>query len=410
MYLLGILTCLKYRQRDPMRTDKLYTYSLLFSLVSVLTSVGTASLAHAEQVNTATTQDTSAEEPITMLPVPTIITEPAVGAGLGGAMLFFHDSDENKNVATSDTPMMPTGITLVGGAYTRNKSMVLGFGHIGYWQQDTVRYKGFVGYGDINLDFYSVAGIDLANPIKLNLKGPAMLQTLSWRINDSNWFVGAKQTFRHVDIGLAESPFKSYEGRFFDELNSILEQLELENNTSGLGLIAEYDSTDSPFDPEKGYNYHFEYLVFDDAIGSDTDYHSYILSGLNYWHLGDKTRMGLRVDYEGVRNQGDTALPVYVLPFIDLRGIPKSRYQGEDVIVAEAELSYHLTPDWKVLGFSGIGKAANSWGDLNDASSRVTFGAGFRYLVSQRYGVRMGIDVAHGPEENAFYIQAGSSW
>jgi hypothetical protein len=36
--------------------------------------------------------------------------------------------------------------------------------------------------------------------------------------------------------------------------------------------------------------------------------------------------------------------------------------------------------------------------------------AGFRYLIARRLGIYMGIDIARGPEETAFYIQAGSAW
>ncbi|MAB43247.1 MAG: glyceraldehyde-3-phosphate dehydrogenase, partial [Pseudomonadales bacterium] len=48
--------------------------------------------------------------------------------------------------------------------------------------------------------------------------------------------------------------------------------------------------------------------------------------------------------------------------------------------------------------------------DLGAASSVSNLGGGFRYLVAERYGFWMGADVARGPEESAFYIQAGSSW
>ena len=35
---------------------------------------------------------------------------------------------------------------------------------------------------------------------------------------------------------------------------------------------------------------------------------------------------------------------------------------------------------------------------------------GFRYLIAKQYGFNMGIDVARGPEDTVWYIQAGSAW
>jgi hypothetical protein len=37
-------------------------------------------------------------------------------------------------------------------------------------------------------------------------------------------------------------------------------------------------------------------------------------------------------------------------------------------------------------------------------------GGGFRYLLARLFGLKMGIDVARGPEDWAFYVVFGSAW
>jgi len=37
-------------------------------------------------------------------------------------------------------------------------------------------------------------------------------------------------------------------------------------------------------------------------------------------------------------------------------------------------------------------------------------GTGFRYLVARQFGVRMGLDVARGPEDWAWYVVFGNAW
>ena len=93
-----------------------------------------------------------------------------------------------------------------------------------------------------------------------------------------------------------------------------------------------------------------------------------------------------------------------------MRGIPAMRYQGNVVTVAELELAWQIDDRWALLGFAGAGRAANSGGELSDSPSRTTRGAGFRYLIARRYGFEMGLDVAKGPEDTVFYIQAGTAW
>lgn len=350
------------------------------------------------------------EVPLGFLPVPQIITEPAVGTGLAVAGVFFHDTDENKHKQASDTPMLPNSISIIGAGFTENGSKLLGGGHVSYWQQDTLRYRGFAGFGDLNLDFYTLGDLTLTHPVELNLKGPAIVQTLSKRLPNSNWFIGAKQLYRHVSISFAHSPTSSMDGLLAQEITKLTEQFELQRDTSGLGLVANYDSLNNPINPATGYNYAFEHLIFDESIGSDIDYSSSQITALNYWQLNEKYGLALRLQYDKVNAKGDNELPVYVLPFVDMRGIPKSRYQGTDVFTSELEGTYHINRRWKVNAFTGLGKAANSWSDLSDSSSRTSVGAGFRYLIAKRYGFTMGLDIAKGPEDTAVYIQAGSTW
>ena len=78
--------------------------------------------------------------------------------------------------------------------------------------------------------------------------------------------------------------------------------------------------------------------------------------------------------------------------------------------VAETELTWQIDSRWSLLGFAGSGRAANGLDELRDSATRVTKGAGFRYLIAKRYGFEMGLDIARGPEGDVFYIQGGTAW
>ena len=78
--------------------------------------------------------------------------------------------------------------------------------------------------------------------------------------------------------------------------------------------------------------------------------------------------------------------------------------------MTELELIYEINYRWEVNVFAGLGKASNEFSELQDSDSRVSKGFGFRYLVARRYGFNVGIDIAKGPEDSVFYIQAGSAW
>lgn len=350
--------------------------------------------------------------PMGFLPVPTIITEPAVGNGIGLAGIFFHESEEQKamRVRGEAAAIIPNNISMVVLAATENGSKGAGFGHVGFWRDDHIRYRGFAFYPDFNLDFYSFGGIEPRKPVELNLKGPAVVQSIKFRLGDSRWMAGVKQNYRMVDLSLQETvnlPDPEIEAA----VNRFLKQhIDREITTSGAGVLAEYDTRDNPMAPQSGLYYSGEYLWYGSAIGSDVDYGRYTLQGLNYWNVNSHFNFALRLQFDGVESSDSASLPPYALPYVDLRGIPAVRYQGRAVAVAEVEATWKVTPRWRINAFTGGGRAGDTLGDLSEGEVANNVGGGFRYLIARRYGMIMGLDVARGPEDTAVYIKAGSSW
>ncbi|WNO10629.1 hypothetical protein [Teredinibacter sp. KSP-S5-2] len=184
--------------------------------------------------------------------------------------------------------------------------------------------------------------------------------------------------------------------------------LTREMTMSGLGIVTEYDSRDNIFSPEDGYQYKLEWLLNRDFFGSDLDFDKYSFKGLNYWRLNKKFRAGLRIESE-VADTDEFITPM-ATPFVDLRGIQSMRYQGKYVAMTETELTWDLDHRWSIKGFAGVGRAGNDMEGIRESANRETYGGGFRYVVARRYGFRMGIDVARGPEDTVWYIQAGTAW
>ena len=354
------------------------------------------------------------------LPVPIIITDPAVDGGLGAVGLFFHESEEQKEqrlkaLRESEDGaryLLPPNVSAVAGAYTGNDSWFLGGGHMGFFKQGRMRYMGGGGFGNVNLDFYGVGDVEFTRPIELNTRAGMILNSLKFKLGDSNFFAGPTQ--RYVSARIEPVTLGDLDGSFLPPAlqppwQDIMTRLMTQDVVlSALGAIVEYDNRDNFFSPHAGYQYSVEHLWYRDEIGSDIDYELLTLSGHNYWNLGERFRAGLRIaaDYAST----SSLLPPFATPSIALRGIPAMRYQGNAVVVAEAEVTWQVDPRWSVNVFAGAGRAANDLDELDEQPTRVTRGGGFRYLIARRYGFEMGLDVARGPEDTVFYIQAGTAW
>jgi len=354
------------------------------------------------------------------LPIPIIITDPAVDGGLGLAGLFFHETDEQKekrlealrNSEDGAKFLLTPSVSVVAGAMTGNDSWFAGGGHMGFFKQGRIRYMGGGGYGDVNLDFFGFGEVEMIQPIELNTKAFFVMQSLKFQVGDSQFFVGVAQQYANASIepgslgDLAGDILPpEWQDRWQELVRGLLTQDVV---TSALGINVEFDSRDNFFSPRAGYSYKLEHLWFRDSFGSDIDYELTSLSGLNYWNVTDKFRAALRIGADRASTNG--LLPPFATPGIEMRGLPTLRYQGNYVAVAETELTWQIDSRWAVLGFVGSGRAANSFDELKDSESRVAKGVGFRYLIARRYGFEMGLDVARGPEEDIIYIQGGTAW
>jgi hypothetical protein len=339
------------------------------------------------------------------LPVPILITEPAVGYGGGLAAAFFHESaaEAEKRQAAFESGeddisnLLPPSTSVVLGAATENGSWLAGGGHQGIWKDDRIRYLGAAGYASINLKFHGIGGdtpLDDA-PEQYNIEGLFILQDIKFRLWNTDFFAGGRYQYlgANVDFDDVEAP-------------SGISKETLDSTISQLGVVLGYDSRDNIFSPNRGIKADSEALFAGRAIGSDDTFQKYKLASLFFWQWGQKLDLGFRLD--GRLARGDP--PFFELPFIALRGIPAMRYQDNVAAMTELQLNYRVDPRWSLVGVGGLGQAVDKLSDLGSEDIRKTIGGGFRYLIARRLGLRAGIDVARGPEEWAFYIQVGNAW
>lgn len=332
------------------------------------------------------------------LPTPIIITGPTFGFGAGVNVLFLHDKFMNES--SESGRYIPPSLTGIVYAGTENGTQIGAAYHIGFWMQDTLRTSTFVGYPSVNLDFYPDIPIVGEREITMNLEGWAAYQEVKYRMGDSNIFLGGNYLY----YGITSTPKE-------DPIYIPTEWLTKKFSTAALAAVAEYDSRDSIFTPDRGLYAKLVAARYDEVVGSDYEFWNY-RGKLFYFHsLSDSLTLGLRSEAQSV----DGSAPYFMYPSVDIRGIAHARYQGQHTFLGETELRWDVTNRWSLIGFIGSGKAFGE--DIlrrelsfSDASWRTSGGAGFRYNIAKKFKLRMGLDVAFGPEENSVYITAGHAW
>jgi outer membrane protein assembly factor BamA len=382
-----------------------FTYLLLFNLL--LLSSGFAEERHDLNVSDELTFFTEEgdldlshylSQAYGFLPVPIIITEPAIGYGGGAAIVYLHDKFVGRKGASGrNIPPSMSGLIL---AATENGTKIAGGFHLGYYLEDRLRTQTFVMLTNVNINFYTPAG----RAIFMNLKSPIAYQSLKYRMGESDVFLGAAYLYTSSELKLNRE----------DEDKDILRE-PYKVTSSALGLIFDYDTRDNALSPNKGMLFNARANFFFESIGSDNEFQKYFFQELLYVPLTEKINLDHRFVFDKV--VGEEA-PFYMYPAVNMRGVPAMRYQGENVALYEAQLTYDLNERWSAVLFGGVARAygerKNILGDksvsFGDAPTVVSKGVGFRYLIAEKFGLRMGIDVAMSNEDKAFYIQFGTAW
>lgn len=337
------------------------------------------------------------------MPMPVIVTEPALGYGGGLNLMFLHDS-----LASSMERRSPPSISGVVGVGTENGTLFGAAYHLGFWKEDSIRSTTAVGALNANMNFYlRDIGIDM------NLKGYAAYQELMFRLGKSNLFLGAN--YIYTDI---ESKKNNEELPLLDPL------FEQEFKMGALSAVVQYDTRDTIFTPSKGLFAKATLRRFDEKFGGNENFWRYGAKAFYFHPLMDDLILGLRVEGEAVHTSEGDRVPYIANPSINLRGITAMRYQGEKMLLGEVQLRWEFIERWNMVLFGGAGKV---YGDeyrfipgtgavqesisFQDAPAHPAGGVGFRYELARKYGLWGGLDFATNEENDfAFYITIGSAW
>jgi hypothetical protein len=325
--------------------------------------------------------------------VPLVVpsNDPALGAGLLGAIVYFHPSKLPPEVASKNPPTM----TGAGVLATDNDSWAIAGLHSAVWSGGQIRYLAVLGVASLNLDYYGSEAVDLSdNPLHFNMEGEVLVQQVQFRIGDSRLFAGLRYMLLVADIG-------------FDLLPPTFPIEIGKTNDAGLAALLDYDSRDNTFTPNQGRRAALGISVFSKSLGGDFDYAKLNASDFEYWQAFEKRlTFGLRLEYAFAEDEA----PFYALPWVSLRGIPLLRYLGHHVLTVEVEPRWKIDERWSVLGFAGVGRAADELDGLGSAAGAYSFGGGFRYLLSRKLGLAGGIDLARGPDDTVVYLTFGNAW
>jgi hypothetical protein len=332
------------------------------------------------------------EKPRGFLPVPVVVTEPAVGYGGGGAGLFLRPRRE-----AGDEGWARPDISALGGIATQNGTWAAFAGDASRWQDGRLRSLVGAGTGTVNLDFYGLgadrASIDRA--VRYSLQFTGAVAQVNWQLAPkSPWAVGVRYVYADVDPRLRDDPI----------FPGLADRVRV--TISAPTAILEYDTRDNLFTPTRGVYAESSYLASRRSLGATVDFERFQQALIGWQPVPHDVTLGARGDYAW----SSDGTPFFLRPFVMLRGVPAMRYQGDQAASVEIEARWQFHGRWSLVAFGGAGQTWTNRNRNSIVQGVGSGGAGFRYELARKFGLHTGIDVAHSPGTTAVYFVVGNAW
>lgn len=332
------------------------------------------------------------DKPYGFVPILAPVTEPAVGYGLAGGLIFL---DKRKG-GTVD--MRHPSITGIGGFGTEDGSWGAFGLHSGYAFDNKVKWRVAALYANLFLDFYGLSDDSPLNnaPLDYEISAYGGMVGGLYALGKSGFWAGADYVLGHTEIDMTlPAPVPPEIGTFNGDAT-----------LAALRPSVLFDSRNNTLSPIKGLYAELSASFFNKAWASDVEFTRGGLIALGFLPVGRNLYFGLKG--EGSASSEET--PFYLKPFVTLRGVTAQRIQGETVADTEGELRWQFWKRFSAVGFLGIGGAWSNTEGEEQKSSVVSGGTGFRYEIARKYGLHMGLDVGFGPDDPILYVTFGHAW
>jgi hypothetical protein len=331
------------------------------------------------------------EDPRGFLPIPIVVTEPAIGYGGGIAGMFLRPRREE-----GDEGWARPDISGVGAFGTQNGTWGAFGGDSSRWLDGRLRTLAGAATGRINLDFYGLgsAPSSVDQGVRYSLQFTGAVGQANWQLAPkSPWAAGVRYVYANVD----------------PSTDSVLSQALADRvrvTISAPTAVVEFDTRDNVFTPTRGVYSESSLLASRQTLGASDDFEQFQQVLIGWYPLAPKVTLAARANYEWTSD----GTPFFLRPYLQLRGVPAMRYQGDQAASLEVEGRWQFIGRWSLVAFGGAGTARTSRGAFAATQDVGSGGMGFRYELASKFGLHAGVDVAHSPGTTAVYLVVGNAW
>jgi len=319
---------------------------------------------------------------------PFFLRSPETDWGFGGAAAYFFKPERNDStVRTSDVSLL--------GLYTLNEQVVFVLNSSIYFpNEDKIfRFQGSYSY-------YPDQFWGKGNESPPEAKEPYSLK--QFFINPQFLY----RVYRKFYAGINYEFQRTHDVRY--QAHGVFDQQQITGryggNTSGLGILATWDTRNNAFSPSRGFFSEINYTYFPKSLGSDFKFTSFSVDMRKFLRLKVSTVLAL----QGIARITTGDVPFRNLSMIGgsemMRGYYKGRFADEDMVCFQAEVRQFLFWRLGVTGFYAAGQVSPKVNQLAFDRFHSTYGAGIRLSLNEKEKLNLRVDYGRSGEGGAVYV------
>lgn len=347
----------------------------------------------ANAISTATKDSTKLKKSsFLVLPVVFLTPETNFGFGVGSVFTFRFD---DKDSISRPSQIQP------GFAYTLNKQILAYLPFQLFWKNGKYISFGELGYYKYNYFFFGIGNQQDPNFRELyGVDYPRIRINVLQKIKP-NFYLGGRYWFEDFQTRDFETDGQLISGKIPGGNGG---------KTSGLGIVAWFDTRDNLFYPSKGTNIQTSFIINSKITGSDFQYPRFELDANQYFSLSNK--QVLAFNFYSVFMKGE--IPFNRLALLGgskkMRGFYEGRYRDKNLLLLQAE--YRVELFWRLgaTAFANIGTVSNKFQNFGNQPLRSTYGAGLRFALDKENKVNLRFDVGFSRNSSGIYITFGEAF
>jgi hypothetical protein len=315
--------------------------------------------------------------------VPTLTSDPKLGTSLGITGGYIHQFD----------PESQQSMFIARASYSDTDSRVAGlFGQIFF---DSDRQKVILGLVDGNIendyDDFLGSGIPVQTTDDLDAEFARYYHLVT-----GDWYAGVQLVSTNYTIGA--------DGM----LDFVLDFISLTGfDSTGLGLVAEYDTRDNARNPSKGRQFEFNNFAYRESLGGDESFDVYQSKYSEYLDFKKDHILAWQVKGRWTDNA-----PIGGYSSIQLRGYVRGNYLAPHYTHFQIEDRISINSTWGMSVFGGLACLYDKLSDCGESGNLyASIGSGVIYTLKQEAGVVIRAELAKGESDEAtFYLGLGNSF